>query len=92
MLALSPTVLALSVFMALGYGYLYLLLTTFALVFENQDRFCSGAVNFTYLGIEVRSMIGLVGVRTKSANGQMKPEHRLLPMIIYSPLMSLGQF
>jgi multidrug resistance protein len=100
MLVLSPIILALSVFMALGYGYLYLLFTTFALVFEKQYEFGSGAVGLTYLGIGVGSMIGLVGVgavsdrilRKKSANGKMKPEYRLLPMIICSPLMALGLF
>jgi hypothetical protein len=100
MLVLSPIVLALSVFIALGYGYLYGLFTTFALVFETQYKFDSGAVGLTYLGIGVGSMIGLVGIgavsdkilRIKSAHGEMKPEYRLLPMIVCSPLMSLGLF
>ncbi|KAF8858583.1 fluconazole resistance protein [Acephala macrosclerotiorum] len=100
MLFLSPIVLALSVFMALGYGYLYLLFTTFTSVFEEQYGFNSGTVGLTYLGVGIGSMIGMAGVgvvsdtilKKKSGTGEMKPEYRLLPMIYMSPLMCIGLF
>lgn len=100
MLLLSPIVLALSIFMALGYGYLYLLFTTFTMVFEEQYKFDSGTVGLTYLGLGIGSMIGLAGagvvsdriLKKKSGGGELKPEYRLLPMIFISPLMSMGLF
>jgi predicted MFS family arabinose efflux permease len=100
MLFLSPIVLALSIFMALGYGYLYLLFTTFTMVFEEQYGFSSGAVGLTYLGLGIGSMIGMAGVgivsdrilKKKSGAGEMKPEYRLLSMIYISPLMCIGLF
>lgn len=100
MLFLSPIVLTLSLFMALGYGYLYLLFTTFTMVFEEQYGFSSGAVGLTYLGLGIGSMIGMAGVgivsdtilKKRSGAGEMKPEYRLLPMIYISPLMCIGLF
>lgn len=89
MLCLSPIVLATSIFIAVVYGYLYLLFTTLTNVFENTYHFSSGTVGLTYLGIGLGSMLGLVLfgsvsdriVKAKSARGEMKPEYRLPPMI-----------
>lgn len=97
---LSPIVLAVSIFMALGYGYLYLLFTTFTMVFEEQYRFSSEAVGLTYLGLGIGSMIGMGGVgivsdtipKKRSGAGEMKPEYRPLPMIYISSLMCIGLF
>lgn len=89
LLFLSPIVLALSTFMAVVYGYLYLLFTTITEVFEDTYHFSSGAVGLTYLGIGLGSILGLAIfgvasdriVKAKSAAGEMKPEYRLPPMI-----------
>lgn len=89
MLCLSPIVLALSTFMAVVYGYLYLLFTTLTGVFENTYHFSPGSVGLTYLGIGLGSILGLLLfgsvsdriVKAKSAAGEMKPEYRLPPMI-----------
>jgi len=89
MLVLSPIVLALSTFMAVVYGYLYLLFTTLTEVFENTYHFSPGTVGLTYLGIGLGSILGLLIfgsvsdriVKAKSAAGEMKPEYRLPPMI-----------
>jgi len=89
MLCLSPIVLALSTFMAVVYGYLYLLFTTLTGVFENMYHFSPGSVGLTYLGIGLGSILGLLLfgsvsdriVKAKSAAGEMKPEYRLPPMI-----------
>lgn len=102
MLIFSPIVLALSIYMALVYGYLYLLFTTITEVFEGQYSFSSGSVGLTYLGIGVGALVG-VGtfgfasdriLKRMSAKGQMKPEYRLPPMIpgcMCSLLPSLAQ-
>ena len=89
MLLFSPIVLALSTFMAVVYGYLYLLFTTITEVFEDRYGFSQGSVGLTYLGIGVGSLIGTIVfgiasdriVKAKSAAGEMKPEYRLPPMI-----------
>jgi hypothetical protein len=65
MLFLSPIVMALSIFMALGYGYLYLLFTTFTKVFEEQYGFNSG-----------RTYIPWAGDRKHDRNGRSWPSQR----------------
>ena len=89
MLLFSPIVLALSLYMAMVYGYLYLLFTTLTEVFEVGYGFSSGSVGLTYLGIGIGCLLG-VGIfgfasdkilKHMSAKGEMKPEYRLPPMI-----------
>ncbi|KAL8756321.1 MAG: hypothetical protein Q9199_003021 [Rusavskia elegans] len=100
LLFLSPIVLALSTFMAVVYGYLYLLFTTMTEVFESTYQFSSGAVGLTYLGIGIGSLMGLFVfgaasdriVKHKSKNGEMKPEYRLPPMIPGAFIIPLGLF
>lgn len=60
MLVRSPVVLMTSLFVGLVYGYLYLLFTTFTLVFQQNYGFSSGSVGLTFLGIGVGSFIGLI--------------------------------
>src|SRR5699024_3870406 len=50
LLFFSPIVLAFSVFIAIVYGYQYLLITTIPLVFSGQYGFSEGAVGLSYLG------------------------------------------
>lgn len=98
MLIFSPIVLALSTFMAVVYGYLYLLFTTITNVFETTYHFSQGSVGLTYLGIGIGSFIGvfLFGiasdriVKAKSTAGEMKPEYRLPPMIPGSFAVPIG--
>jgi MFS family permease len=59
MLIFSPVVLMTSIYVGIAYGYLYLLFTTFALVFEGTYGFSSGSVGLTFLGLGVGSLIGL---------------------------------
>ncbi|TVY14273.1 Efflux pump radE [Lachnellula arida] len=60
MLALSPIVLSTSLYVGVIYGYLYLLFTTFTLVFEDSYGFSSGSVGLTFMGIGVGSIGGLI--------------------------------
>lgn len=100
LLIFSPIVLALSTFMAIVYGYLYLLFTTITEVFESSYGFSSGAVGLTYLGIGIGMLMGLLIfgiasdriVKSKSKNGEMKPEHRLPPMIPGAFTIPVGLF
>ena len=99
LLFFSPIVLALSTYMAVVYGYLYLLFTTITIVYEGQYHFGQGTVGLTYLGIGVGSLFGVVIfgiasdkiVKAKSKAGEMKPEYRLPPMIPGSFVIPIGR-
>ncbi|KIW17886.1 hypothetical protein PV08_05081 [Exophiala spinifera] len=100
MLLFSPIVLSLSLYMAVVYGYLYLLFTTLTLVFEGTYHFSQGAVGLAYLGIGIGSLFGLITfgilsdrmVKKLSAKGEMKPEYRLPPLIPGSLIIPIGLF
>jgi hypothetical protein len=102
MLFLSPIVFLLSLYVAVIYGYLYLLFTTLTDVFEGQYGFSQGTVGLVYLGIGVGSMVGLVMVGatsdkllkylTEKNGGVAKPEYRLPPMIIGAWFIPLALF
>lgn len=100
MLFTSPIVALLSVHMAIIYGYLYLLFTTFTTVFKSQYGFSTGTVGLAYLGIGIGSLVALavvgsvsdriVTAKTAAAGGIRKPEYRLPPMSWGAPLVPAG--
>ena len=102
MLFMSPIVFLLSLYMATVYGYIYLLLTTFPRVFEDQYGFSSGSVGLTYLGFGVGSCLGLivcaltldrlvVSLRNRHG-GIAKPEYRIPVIFIGALILPLGLF
>ena len=102
MLFLSPIVFLLSLYTAVIYGYLYLLLTTITEVFEDNYGFSQGSVGLAYLGIGVGSLIGLgtlgfssdriLTYLAKKNGGVAKPEYRLPPMIVTGWFVPIGLF
>lgn len=102
MLLFSPIVFLLSLYMAIVYGYLYLLFTTMTGVFENTYHFSQGSVGLSYLGLGVGMFLGLFvtgitsdwGVKylSRRNNGVTKPEFRLPPMIPAAILIPIGLF
>ncbi|KAL9598195.1 MAG: hypothetical protein Q9179_004009 [Wetmoreana sp. 5 TL-2023] len=104
MLLFSPIVLALSAYMALVYGYLYLLFTTLTDVFENMYHFPTSLVGLTYLGLGVGMLGGITAYgsladkMTSSAASKaggvdgpkLKPEHRLPPILPGAACIPLG--
>ncbi|KAL4876595.1 CefM protein [Aspergillus karnatakaensis] len=102
LLLLSPIVLVMAVIGAILYGYLYLLFTTFTLVFQGTYGFSEAIVGLTYLGIGIGMFIGLfafgalsdVVIKRKAArnNNDMKPEYRLPPMIVGGACLPCGLF
>jgi len=86
MLILSPIVALMSIYMALVYGIMYLLFTTFTFVFEGNYGFSSGNVGLTYIALGIGMFVGLgvmgVGsdriVKAAQARGEtLKPEIRI---------------
>jgi multidrug resistance protein len=59
LLLFSPIVMILSLYLGVLYGYMYLLFTTFTVVFTEQYGFSSGSVGLSFLGIGIGSLVGL---------------------------------
>ncbi|KAL9033315.1 MAG: hypothetical protein Q9214_007573, partial [Letrouitia sp. 1 TL-2023] len=101
MLIFSPIVLGLSTYMALVYSYIYLLFTTFPMVFESQYAFSTGTVGLAYLGMGIGMAAASIIVGYTSdkqvaqmaqKSGERKPEYRLPIMMLGSPLIAAGLF
>jgi len=93
MLVLSPIVFLLSLYIAVVYGYLYIMFSTLTIVFEGQYGIGHGNVGLVFLGLGLGQVIGLfffastsdrnLKKRAAKNNGVMKPEMRL-PFLLHS--------
>ncbi|KAJ8612798.1 hypothetical protein MRB53_037269 [Persea americana] len=103
LLFLSPICTFIAIYFAITYGVLYLLFSTFTFVFEDTYHFSQSIVGLTFIGIGAGSFTGLFilgmisdplmkRLAAKHSNGELKPEYRLPPMIITSPLLPIGMF
>ncbi|KAF2259388.1 MFS general substrate transporter [Lojkania enalia] len=100
MLFLSPIVSILSLYQGIMYGYMYLLFTTFPLVFQYTHGFGTGTVGLTYLGMGLGSLASLIvagtamdhTVKNAMAKGTARPEHRLPPLIPACFCVPVGLF
>jgi multidrug resistance protein len=100
MLFRSPIVNIFSLYQGVVYGYLYLLFTTFPMVFTQRYGFDTGVNGLTYLGIGVGSLIGLgyAGytsdrmMKKLAGEGAYKPEYRLPPLIPSAYCIPIGLF
>lgn len=99
MLLFQPVVFILSLYMAVVYGYLYLLFTTITALYTLEYHFGEGIVGLSYLGLGVGMFIGLFGFAITSdrvskqlteRNGTRKPEYRLPPLIIGALFVPVG--
>jgi MFS family permease len=96
----SPINIILSASSAFVYGVLYLLLTTFPMVFGNVYGFSTGISGLTYLGLGVGNILGLLCftftsdryVRARLAKGEARPEDRLPLLLLSGPLLAAGLF
>jgi len=93
LLFLSPVVSGMCIYIAVMYGLLYILFTTFTFVFEEVYYFATSSAGLAFLGSGVGTLAGLafVGImsdmliRKKMANGiTIKPEDRL-PLLLTLP-------
>lgn len=100
MLLFSPIVFLLSLYMAIVYGYLYLIFTTITSLFEQSYGFSQGSAGLAFLGIGLGMLSGLVvfgatsdRVVTYLANkndGERKPEYRFPHMMLGAALIPIG--
>ena len=84
MLIHSPIVTGLSLYIAVIYGYLYLLFTTFSTVYPQQYGFSIGASGLAFLGLGVGIGLALlvlsflsdrIQAHMTSKHGASKPEY-----------------
>lgn len=100
MLFRSTICFAISLYVAITYTYLYVLLTTISIVFEKQYNWKGGITGLAFLGLGIGSFTGqLVYIHfgNKIVNkhlqqGDFKPEHRLYLMCIGAFFMPIGLF
>jgi hypothetical protein len=80
--------------MALVYGLLYLLFTTFTSVFQGLYNFSTGSAGLTFLGLGVGTIVGVIVIGVSSdkififlskKHGKEMPEYRL-PIMVFSCL------
>lgn len=89
-------------YIAVIYGYLYLMFTSFTPVFEEYYGFTASNVGLVFLGVGVGSIVGLLyysltsdrySRKMAAADGQgMKPEYRLKPLPWAAILLPAGFF
>ncbi|KAF2669754.1 MFS general substrate transporter [Microthyrium microscopicum] len=98
LLILSPIVLLLALLCAFVMGLLFLLFTTFPMVFEEQYHFSAGVSGLSYLGVGLGMGTSLVvfaifsDKQQKTPGKQAKLEGRLKPMIWIMPAVPIGIF
>lgn len=101
LLVRSPILLVVSIYVALIFGTMYLLFTTFTSVFEGQYGFSTSMSGLVYLGTGVALIFALLVFHAFSGRVQRsrmsaegasgpKPEYHLVMMILFSPFVGLG--
>ncbi|KAI0968594.1 putative bicyclomycin resistance protein [Xylaria arbuscula] len=103
LLASSPVMIILSLYIAVTYGYLYLMFTTITPVFQETYHFSTSIVGLAFLGLGIGSVLGIAVYATVSAyyskrrpNTEQeeppKPEERLIPLPVGAVLLPGGLF
>ena len=102
LLTRSPIVFFISLYIAICYGYMYLVFTSLTGLYEKQYGISTANVGLTFIGIGVGQFAGLIvfgsisdkmlKAQAKRNGGEMKPEYRLPPLIIGAILMPIGLF
>lgn len=101
MLLFSPISIFFAVSCAIVYGVLYLLLTTFPMVFSDVYGFGPGTSGLTYIGLGVGCVSAMLTfsltsdrflARQVAKGNTPRPEHRLPLLIGSGPLLAVGLF
>lgn len=101
LLVRSPVLLVISLYVALVFGLMYLLFTTFPAVFEGQYGFGTATSGLVYLGLGVALVICMLIFKVlnmrvqetcmkRDGVKQPRPEYRLVLMIFFSPFVGVG--
>ncbi|KAF2095729.1 cycloheximide resistance protein [Rhizodiscina lignyota] len=93
MLIMAPIVSLMSIYVAVLYGLLYILFTTFTFVFEGQYNFSTGTSGLSFIGSGVGTVCGVVVyatlgdrlVRVRNAGGETPVPEDRLPIYLVLP-------
>ena len=97
---LSPVNLFISLASAYINGLLFLVVATLPLIFGREYGFGPKDVGIAFEGIGIGNLVGLAVfaltsdryIRAQAEKGQLKPEHRLAPVVAAGPLLASGFF
>lgn len=101
MLVFSPICIFYAAYIAIQYGYLYLLFTSISDVFTRSYGFSTSLVGLVFLGLGVGSLLGLFVFgytsdlktkKTKAEGKEIKPEDRLTLLPIAACVLPAGFF
>ena len=100
LLVLSPIVLGLSTFQGICFGCLYLLFTTFSLVYTEQYHWSIGSDGLSFLGMGIGMCVSLALfgaisdpiLKRRAGKGELKPEYRLILMFPATLFIAAGLF
>ncbi|KAM0429799.1 hypothetical protein ACHAPT_006405 [Fusarium lateritium] len=100
MLIFSPICSIFAVYLAIVYGYLYLLFTSVPYVFEDAYGFSTKTVGLVYLGLGIGSFVGMgwfafdsnKEVKKQMAVDNLKPEARLKLLPAAAIIFPIGFF
>jgi MFS family permease len=89
-----------SVITAIVYSTVHLLFTTIPQIFEEQYGISTSNVGLEYLSMGLGQIMGIISfglvsdkiLKTMAKGGEMKPEYRLLPLLLGFILLSIGLF
>ncbi|KAH8799827.1 major facilitator superfamily domain-containing protein [Xylogone sp. PMI_703] len=97
---LSPINVVLSLAAAFMNGTVFILLTTLPMIFEKVYGFSATESGLAFLGFGAGNIIGLFTftatsdrfIRARAAEGKVRPEYRLIHVLISAPLVAVGLF
>ncbi|KAK8075544.1 hypothetical protein PG997_010207 [Apiospora hydei] len=93
MILFSPVIIATALFMALTYGYLYLMFTSITEVFQQYYHFSTSLVGLAYLGLGRKAAeADALAAETGAPREGLKPEYRLPLLPLGSVIMPAGFF
>lgn len=100
LLVFSPICTIFAVYLAIIYGYLYLLFASVPYVFEEAYNFSTKAVGLVYLGLGIGSFVGMAWfafdsnkeVKKQMAVANFKPEARLKLLPVAAIIFPIGFF
>ncbi|KPM42776.1 hypothetical protein AK830_g3786 [Neonectria ditissima] len=98
LLIFSPISTVFAVYLAVVYGYLYLLFTSVSYVFQDSYGFTTTTIGLVYLGLGIGSFIGMSwfawdsGREVQKHINDMKPEVRLKLLPVAAVIFPIGFF
>ncbi|KAK2052759.1 MFS general substrate transporter [Colletotrichum caudatum] len=101
LLVCSPSLVVVSLFLAVGYSYMYIMFTTFTDVFTETYGFTAGEVGLSYLGLGSGCLLGqymvdlfmrryLTGNQAGDECDTAQPERNLPLLMVAGGLLAIG--